>query len=135
MTKDEFLRDPIRRSGPEVPSDWLAEAWSTVPEFRDNVIYSFVRSVRKDGDLNEASNLPEFLNRFLICRQVVELYEAIRGHPRTAREEYEWHPYFVRAFPQCASALPPRPPRPVEAEEPPQWPDGSGPRIDDGIPF
>jgi hypothetical protein len=107
MTKDDFLRDPVRLLWAEnrtVPNDWITAAWSIEP-FRENVTYELIRSVRKNGDFFIAQYWLQILPQILTEPQAIELYQAIRDHSH--RYEDEWREEFETAFRQFADKLPP----------------------------
>jgi hypothetical protein len=108
MTKEEFLRDPIRYFWSEhvdVPIEWIKDAW-TVDKFRENAIYELIRSVRKNGDFFIAQYLLTILSEVLREQQVVALFTAIRD--RCHRTEDEWRGKFEAAFRKLADKLPPQ---------------------------
>jgi hypothetical protein len=109
VTRDEFLEDPnsyYYLGGAVIPDEWIALAWETVPEFRDNVSYAFVREASKVGDLNWSEGHLGFLARILPLTRLVELYERVRaGSPH---REPEFRPTFERVFGERMAALPSR---------------------------
>jgi hypothetical protein len=107
VTKDEFLRDPVRvlwAEDQDVPIEWIREAWA-IEAFRDNATYEMVRSVRKNGDFFIAGYWLAVLPAILTEDQVVDLYVSIRDQAH--RVEDEWRPGFEVAFRRFADKLPP----------------------------
>lgn len=106
MTKDEFLRDPVKLFWAEnqaVPNEWIKAAWS-IDQFRENTTYELIRSVRKNGDFFITQIWLQILPDLLTEQQAVELYEAIRD--QSHRYEDEWSEDFKAAFHRFADELP-----------------------------
>src|SRR5262249_27838458 len=107
LTKETFLADATRlwysRRQDEIPLEWFAEAWRTVPFFRENVSYELRRYASKWGEM-AAPDILGTLAQFLSREEVVALYEYVRDH---AGRETEWRAEFEAAFPEHAVALPP----------------------------
>jgi hypothetical protein len=118
LTKGDFFADPNRHyylGGLPVPDGWIAEAWETIAEFRDNISYEFEREASKLGDLDGCRSHLEFLDRILPLHRMVELYERVRA--RSPHREQEFRPTFERVFGDRMSAFP-EPLSPNEDEEP-----------------
>src|SRR5438445_6100707 len=107
LTKEAFLADAnglwysTRRD--EIPLEWFAEAWRTIPFFRENLSYELKRYASKWGEM-AAPDILTMLAQFLSRDEVVALYEYVRDH---AGREKEWRAEFEAAFPEQAVALPP----------------------------
>jgi hypothetical protein len=107
MTKEDFLRDPVRffwLENHDIPNEWIKEAWS-VDRFRENATYELIRSVRKNGDFFIAQYWLQILPEILTEQQVVDLYVAIRD--QSHRCEDEWRGEFEAAFHRFIDKLPP----------------------------
>jgi hypothetical protein len=119
LTREAFLANPFGyfNSGrqPEIAAEWFAEAWATLPAFRDNVTYEMTRGVSKLGTMDGEEITATFLSRALSREQVVALYATIRDD--SMRPEDEWRGDFERLFPAHATALPA--PRPTHDPAPP----------------
>jgi hypothetical protein len=107
-TREEFFANPNRwlyASEPPIPDAWLAEAWETLPEFRDNQIYGhFVREVRKLGRVSDIEHGIAYLMNLLPLSRIVEIYERVKAEAQ--RYEAEYRPLFDKAMGEQASALP-----------------------------
>lgn len=108
ISQEEFLEDPNYHyylAGAEIPEEWIALAWATVPEFRENVTYELDREASKNGDLELVQGHLEFLSRILPLSRLVELYEEVRqGSPH---RELEFRSTFERIFGEQMTAFPP----------------------------
>lgn len=110
VNREAFLADPSghwyywqsnRRD--KIPVEWFAEAWRTIPVFRENLSYELKRYTSKWGAM-QAPEMLAMLNQFLVSTEVIALYEYIRDE--SGREEEEWRAEFEAAFPEHAPSLP-----------------------------
>jgi uncharacterized protein (TIGR02996 family) len=108
ITQEEFLQNPSHYyygGGAKIEEEWIAHAWETVPEFRENVSYEFAREASKVGGLDGCRSHLEFLDRILPLRGLVELYERVRAE--SPHREPEFRPTFSRVFKERMAAFPP----------------------------
>jgi hypothetical protein len=104
MTRDEFFDDPnAYYYGEEaIPDEWIAEAWETVPEFRQNVTYGIKRYISKGLDTDPGEIIG--LARALPLRRMVELYQRLRDS--LPWNEPAFRPAFERVFGGRMAAFP-----------------------------
>jgi hypothetical protein len=104
-TREQFLADPSRLAFSQgLQPEWVADAFRTNEQFRENILYALSRSVSKGGDFNLASGWMEMLAISFSPAEVVSLYTTIRDRAR--RPEAEWRAEFESAFPGSADYLP-----------------------------
>jgi hypothetical protein len=104
-TREQFLADPSHLAFFEaLEPGWIAEAFRTNEQFRENILYALSRSVSKGGDFTLASGSMEMLATSFSPAEVVSLYTTIRD--RACRSEAEWRAEFEAAFPGSADYLP-----------------------------
>ena len=101
----EFLTYPLKFSLSQIPPEWIKVGWADA-QFRDQIVYQWIRSVSKLGDFDLVSEqwmmvLPGILD----CNEVTELYLQIRQS--SGRLELEWRDHFIRLFPLTSGQLPP----------------------------
>ena len=107
LTRQEFFARPnywYYLGGQPISSEWIADAWEELPEFRDNVTYEFVREARKLGDLDAVQSSLEFLSDILPLRRMVEVYKQVRAC--SPAREPEFRPTFERVFGERMAAFP-----------------------------
>jgi hypothetical protein len=135
MTRDEFFDDPNAYFyGPEViPDEWIAEAWETDDEFRDNITYGIERYISK-GFTTQTEEI-QGLAHALPLQRMVEVY--IRLRDSLPWYEPAFRPAFEQVFGEQMAAFP----TPLsDAERERLWneygsePPGDENRVD-GIPF
>src|SRR5262245_55683063 len=53
LTRERFMTRPSESylESPDVPADWVRDAWHADSAFRENLVYAVVRSVSKIGGL------------------------------------------------------------------------------------
>lgn len=103
MDKSAFLKNPDCMDPRDVPSEWMAEAW-TIDAVRANQTYGLARAVGKCGELAFTQGYLDLLARSLSDEQLVELYCEIRD--LSDRDEVEWRGEFERTFPRVVASLP-----------------------------
>ncbi len=105
MTRDEFLEDPnyhLYGLGEDVPDEWFAEAWETVPEFRENTSGMIARDISKGLGLKAEQIVG--LARILPLHRMVELYQYLRAGEQWLEPEYR--PAFEQLFGEQMAAFP-----------------------------